>query len=58
MSEGLGLIVEGFRKLRLAVEIERTLKDTSEPDGTGDDGPARLSPCAQGVVGTQRNGIQ
>ena len=58
-SEGLALLEEGCRKLRLAVEIERTLKDSSEP-GEGIQPPARLSPCARGdVAGSdQRKGVQ
>ena len=46
MSEGLGLIVKGFQKVRLAVEIERTLYDTSEPDGATRSS-VRPTPCAQ-----------
>ena len=34
-SEGLGLMIDGLRKLRIGVEIERTLNDTSEPAAAG-----------------------
>lgn len=44
-SEGLSLIEQGIRKLRVGVEIERTLRGRA-PD-EGNETPARLSPCAR-----------
>ena len=41
-SEGLGLLEQAIRKLRIGVEIERTLQDNSEPEVTGTCDP-RLS---------------
>ena len=55
-SEGLSLLIDGMQKIRLAVEIERTLHGTSEPDGAGKD-TARLSPCARNGQG-RSDGIQ
>ncbi|RIJ15982.1 hypothetical protein D1227_06275 [Henriciella mobilis] len=34
-SEGLALIEKGIQKLRIGVEIERTLQDKSEPAAAG-----------------------
>lgn len=57
MSEGLALISDGIQKVRLAVEIERTLRDSSEPDGDGVT-PVRLSPCARGDTMRPRKDVQ
>ena len=55
-SEGLALLEDGIRKLRLGVEIERTLHDTSEPDSVGKDA-VRLSPVVRNGQ-TQRTDVQ